>query len=1139
MAVANLVKRIELPRGSRFINEDVRPVGTERRTWTFLTFHNFWLLINCNIATYLTGSALIPLGLTWWQAIIAIILGNILATAALILASLAGAYYHVGFPVFSRAVWGIWGSQFVIWNRIFLSLVWYGFQSWVGGQCTYLMLLSWDPNLEKHIHNTIPASTGMTSAQFVSYFIFCIVTLPFLWIRPHRIQKFFYFASSVTLVFFLVLLIWALATMGSDGFGDTLADSTPLPVTGGPQSVTWLTISGIMSTIGGIAAGILNQNDYARLSKKPGDAIWGQTVAFPLYSIGASVIGILVTAATQKRMGEAIWNPPTLLAALLAKDPTAGTRAAIFFAGLALSISQLGSNLPGNALAGGIDLASVFPKYINIRRGAYLMALLSPIVNPWRLVNTATVFLTVLSGYSVFLAPMTGLMVAHYNLVAKAKVNVDDLFVGNRDSIYWYNFGINWRAFVAWIVGVAPTMPGFIAAVNPNAKVSDGAKNLYQLNYLFGFIVSAAVYYGLHMVVPDKKFDAFIKDGTTAKEVQAVYDERWDMTYSETHRPTSGPGPESSRSHDALSPESASASVSASGTSAISPSAPSEATRHRSESAAVVHNGLVRHPVPVPGEASLDRSISLDPPRLEPNQEVAYALEDVPGRTAHAMALGSEQDPYFLDAFRSVLLSEREGIDANFVQVYHGGPDVDDYPMHFLLLLDEFPDHRNEAKQMASDATERIVWPHGPALVRLYFRHVHVGLPVIHKTRFLRQYATAKLDIPTSLRGAVYALACVFWKQDATLARIPCPFEQHELVNHAQEALRRELEAPNLSKLMSALLLMHMVPPDIDSVETPYIWVMACQATAIAQMLGLHQDPDKWNIAPWEKRLRKKLWWAVFYTDCWSAVSHGNPPHISYESFTTPPPDMDDLRSGEDIPDDLRYMIDPEDATFRVSDGARFLEMITVSREMRAILDCSFGVRSTQQTRTQLIPIRDTLKEWPSLIPSCLAVRPYAHNGPLHISFFATQVLLFRGLMFPATRAAKVTPGSNLQRWLSTALAEFELFTTFMAYITEEELTSFWGRFARTQLILCGNFLIYLFLLASDPRDIEVAYRLLEKFHSSLQRLGGTDDIAARVFLRPVILRIDSFFMQATELIKHGRTVVLEPPITTVPRGES
>ncbi|PTD13373.1 Uracil permease, partial [Fusarium culmorum] len=1107
----------------------------------------------------LTGSALIPLGLTWWQAIIAIVLGNILATAALILASLAGAYYHIGFPVFSRAVWGIWGSQFVIWNRIFLSLVWYGFQSWVGGQCVYLMLLSWDPSLEKHIPNTIPASTGMTSAQFLSYFIFCVATLPLLWIRPHKIQKFFNFASSITLVFFLVLLIWALATMGSDGFGDTISGSTPLPTTGGPNSVTWLLISGIMSTVGGIAAGILNQNDYARLSREPGAAIWGQAFAFPLYSIGASVIGILVTAATQKRMGEAIWNPPTLFAAMLAKDPTSGTRAAVFFAGLALSISQMGSNLPGNALSGGIDLASVFPRYINIRRGAYLMALLSPIVNPWRLVNTATVFLTVLSGYSVFLAPMTGLMVAHYNLVAKGKINVDHLYVGHSESIYWYKAGINLRAFAAWIVGVVPQMPGFIAAVNTSVHVSDGAIELYRLNYLFGFVVSAAVYYVLHLVVPEEKLDNFVKDGVSAKDTQQMYHDRWNMPYTEgepgsqehiiphSKGPNSlatvatsssghhiypgpgGPSPstaDTARSLDATSPASITASVTASHTasnSAISPSATSEVNRHRSEPSAVVHNGLVRpHPPSVPGQSpSALNTLSLDPPRLQPNQEVVYAIEDVPGRTAHAMALASEQDPYFLDAFRSVLLSEREGIDANFVQVYHGGPDQDDYPMHFLLLLDEFPDHKNEARQHASDAIERIVWPHGPALVRLYFRHVHSGFPVVQKSRFLRQYATSKLDIPSSLRGAVYALACVFWSQDAQLARVPCPFKQHELTNNAQEALRRELEAPNLSRLMSALLLMHMKPPEIDSVETPYTWIMACQATSIAQMLGLHMDPDKWNIAPWEKRL-----------------PHGNPPHISYESFTTPPPDMDDLRSGEDIPDDLRYMIDPEDATFRVVDGARFLEQITVSREMRAILDCSHGVRSNTQTRTQLIPIRETLREWPSLIPSCLAVRPYAHNGPLHISFFATQVLLFRGLMFPATRAAKVTPGSNLQRWLSTALAEFELFTTFMSYITEEELTSFWGRFARSQLILCGNFLIYLFLLASDPRDIEAAYRLLEKFHLSLQRLGATEDTAAQVFLRPVILRIDSFFMQATELIKHGRTVKLEPPVMTVPRGE-
>lgn len=311
------------------------------------------------------------------------------------------------------------------------------------------MLLSFDPNLEQHIPNTIPVDTGMTSAQFLSYFIFCIVSLPALWIRPHRLEKFFYFASTVTLAFFLVLLIWALASMGSSGFGDTLSSGTEIPATGGPYSTAWLMVYGIMSTVGSIAAGILNQNDYARLAKCPRDAILGQSVAFPLYSTLASVIGILVTAATQNRMGEPLWNPPSLLARVLAQDPTSGTRAAIFFGGLALAISQLGSNLPGNALSGGLDLASVFPRFINIRRGAYIVAVLSPVVNPWRLVNTATIFLTVLSGYGVFLAPMTGMMAAHYVIVARMKVNVDHLYVADSTSVYWYTKGINWRAPVA------------------------------------------------------------------------------------------------------------------------------------------------------------------------------------------------------------------------------------------------------------------------------------------------------------------------------------------------------------------------------------------------------------------------------------------------------------------------------------------------------------------------------------------------------------------------------------------------------------------------------------------------------------------------------------------------------------------
>lgn len=536
--MASWLRKLEVPRTTelnQWINYDIRPIEAARRTWGFLSYHNYWLLTNTNISTYLTGSSLIPLGLTWWQAVICIVVGNLLATGFVVLNSLPGAYYNVGFPVVNRMIWGMWGAQFVIWNRILLSLVWYGFTAWIGGDCVYAILQSWDTNLEEHIPNHMPSSTGMTTAQFVAYIIFSVISLPVIWIRPHKLQKFFYFASTVTIVFFIVFLIWGLATMGEAGFGDTITNHSDLPATGGPYSVAWLMVYGILTTIGSIAAGILNQNDYARFATRPNHAIFGQAVAFPIYGILCSVIGILVTAATQNRFGEAIWNPASVLSQLITLNPSSGTRAAVFFAGVALIISQIGVNVPGNALSGGFDLAATFPRFINIRRGAYITAILSSVVNPWKLANTSTTFLTVLSSYSVFLGPMTGMMVAAYIVVCRRKILVDHLYCGNSSSIYWYTYGINWRAPVAWIFGFAPLMPGFIAAVNTSITVPEGATELYYLNYLYGFCASATVFILLHLIFPSAPLDSFVKNSMTSHDAMYASREKWDnLQYEST-----------------------------------------------------------------------------------------------------------------------------------------------------------------------------------------------------------------------------------------------------------------------------------------------------------------------------------------------------------------------------------------------------------------------------------------------------------------------------------------------------------------------------------------------------------------------------------------------------------------------------
>lgn len=100
-------------------------------------------------------------------------------------------------------------------------------------------------------------------------------------------------------------------------------------------------------------------------------------------------------------------------------------RAAVFFAGLGCTCAQLSINVLLNSVSTGMDMAGLWPRYINIRRGAYILAAvgvapdrrfagltmqLGLASNPWQILASAAIFLNVVSGLGVFIAPMTGLV---------------------------------------------------------------------------------------------------------------------------------------------------------------------------------------------------------------------------------------------------------------------------------------------------------------------------------------------------------------------------------------------------------------------------------------------------------------------------------------------------------------------------------------------------------------------------------------------------------------------------------------------------------------------------------------------------------------------------------------------------------
>ncbi|KXJ86068.1 permease for cytosine/purines, uracil, thiamine, allantoin-domain-containing protein [Microdochium bolleyi] len=498
--VSKLLAKLELPAEeqiNKWINDDLRPVPPERQTWDALQYGQLWFLVNMNISTYQTGSSIIASGLAWWQALIAILVGNFLASSFAVLNSYSGATSHLGYPIVSRSVWGMYGAYFPVLNRILLSVVWYGVQAVIGGKMVWICLRAIWPDIDQRISNTLPPNIGITSSQFVGYFLFNIFCCIFIWFKPTQLRPYFHGASVIVIIALFSLLGWAVST--SQGFGSVLSAESQLS----GSKLGWTLCSSIMAVIGSISAGILNQNDYTRFARKTSQVTWPQFISFNLSASTIGIVGIIVTAATQKQYGEgkALWDMSALLAAMQDKLGSGG-RAATFFLATVFILSQLSINVPGNVLAGGLDVASVAPKYFNLRRGAYILAALSVLPNPWQQLASGSTFLSVLSAYAVFLGPMIGLLCVHYYLIQERVFHVPDLYEGSSRSVYWYTWGVNWRTVVAWVCAVFPSMPGFVSSVNPALRVSEEGSHVFSLSFVLGFVLAGVIAYALHWAFP-------------------------------------------------------------------------------------------------------------------------------------------------------------------------------------------------------------------------------------------------------------------------------------------------------------------------------------------------------------------------------------------------------------------------------------------------------------------------------------------------------------------------------------------------------------------------------------------------------------------------------------------------------------
>jgi len=438
-------------------NKDLAPIPPERRTWGTYNYTALWVAMSVNIPTYMLASGMIAGGMNWKQAIFTVFLGNVIVLIPMLLNAHAGAEYGIPFPVFARSSFGVLGANVPAVLRALVACGWFGIQTWIGGEAINTLLAAIVPGWN-HVWlcfalfwllNVIVVLRGIESIRFLQG-----ITAPAL------------------LILGLALLAWAYFKAG--GFGPMLSTPSKFRTFGEFFAFFVPSLTGVVAFWATVA---LNIPDFTRYAKGQREQMLGQALGLPTTMTLYSFIGIAVTSATVMVFGSAIWDPVVVMSRL-------GNPMAVVVAMLALLLATLNVNVAANVVSPANDFSNLYPRKISFKLGGLITCVVGLLMQPWRLLASYGNYIVGwLVGYSGFLGPIAGVMIADYYVLRKRIIVTDDLF--ERGGRYEFSRGFNWRAIGSLAAGI------IVALIGLEVPALHG---LYHYAWFVGFGVSFAIY---------------------------------------------------------------------------------------------------------------------------------------------------------------------------------------------------------------------------------------------------------------------------------------------------------------------------------------------------------------------------------------------------------------------------------------------------------------------------------------------------------------------------------------------------------------------------------------------------------------------------------------------------------------------
>lgn len=232
-------------------------------------------------------------------------------------------------------------------------------------------------------------------------------------------------------------------------------------------------------------------------------------------------------------------------------------------------------------------------------------------------------------------------------------------------------------------------------------------------------------------------------------------------------------------------------------------------------------------------------------------------------------------------------------------------------------------------------------------LVECFFEKIHPLIPVVNRSRFMRQYNDPSNPPSLLLRQAIMTAA-------SKVCRSKALEDEHGSTALATQTFYKRAKAlydanyefDRLVVVQSLILLgwFHDAPEEVN--KNVFYWTRV--ALTIAQGIGLHRSVESSGMPLAEKRMWKRIWWGLFVRDRFTAVAMGRPVMINLEDSDIPMITIDDFDESEPNKPSP-YPVNREHALL-------FIQTVRLSEIMGLVLKQQYSVRAEHSRLANKIP---------------------------------------------------------------------------------------------------------------------------------------------------------------------------------------